>query len=148
MVSEKHIIERALHALRANLFRRGSTNTVLYRFLALQIDVHNICPGVRPSITAVLRADWAEIECRILAASEFKPSGKPPLAPFMPMGLLEQVDEAVRSKYAKQANVCSVAILGLVVHDMLYGTTRRPPRADDRSVGQVPSSRWSREVDL
>ena len=96
-----------------------------------------VAPTGRPSITAVLATTDAEIQTRMAAAWARVPSGLPPVAPFMPDGLLVRIEQAVRSSSGKGSRAATTA---LIVHDMLYGQSRRPPRADDRSAGQASSA--------
>jgi len=49
----------------------------------------------RPSISAVLATGNEDIDERIAAAAEGRPSGKAPLATFMPMGLLDRIDSLI-----------------------------------------------------
>ena len=85
------------------------------------------------SIAAVLAtATKEEIESRVDAGGPQlrRPSGKARIAPFMPMGLLEQIDVIVRTK---QTSGCMQTTVALVVHDMLYSTQVSDWMADDHA---------------
>ena len=113
--------ERALGHSHANLFRTYAPDTVHDHVRGAQGDkaARNAALAARrPTIAAVLATSKEEIAARIAAACAHKPSGKPPLAPFMPMGLLEKVEAEVR---ASVSTGNKQSIVTLVVHDMLYG---------------------------
>lgn len=100
----------------------------------------------RVSISYVLSLSDEDLDARIKKIVQGKSrasSGMPPLAPFIPMGLVERVYGKIHELWKcgrgeKLGNKQSA--VGCVVHDLLYGTSKPMVRWDDRSGGQAATA--------
>lgn len=146
------------HTRGATFSRRNNSPTHLYLeyttphtrslFTDAQVDSSTImaCDSDgRTSIAAVLVTSDTSIRARIdgmLAdGGARRPSGLPPVAPFMPMGLLSRIKSAVWAMTDEQrGGHDKQAVLGCVISDVVHGH-RLLPRADDRSLSRLPYGR-------
>ena len=89
-------------------------------------------PAQQIMITAVLGLTDAELRARVALVipnkNMRKHSGLPPVASFMPYGLLDRIDKHIRDELNYEQRGASQSAIACVVSDMLFGTARPLPR--------------------